>query len=179
MIGLACLSLATLAVNLRLYRVNAQLARQLDTQLQAERLANSPQPGWVMPLFKATRLDGRDGTINFQFSAPKVAVLVFNPNCPPCDQNWVFWNKLLANPDINQQILLITEANSISPEYRQQHHLLAHHVRIAVDPAIIREMRLGAVPQTVYLEGGTVRRIWFGLLSDDDVREIAQDINSD
>ena len=34
-------------------------------------------------------------------------------------------------------------------------------------------MRMQVAPQTVYVEGGTVRKVWFGLLSDEDVKDVS------
>jgi len=37
-------------------------------------------------------------------------------------------------------------------------------------------MRMRATPQTIYVESGTVKKVWFGLLSNEDVKEITREM---
>lgn len=37
---------------------------------------------------------GKSETINVQYSMPKIVILLFDPNCVACDDNWPYWEKL-------------------------------------------------------------------------------------
>ena len=173
LVGVAVFSVVIFGLNLKLHRVNRHLKRQLDAQIQYAKLTSAPAPGWVMPPLKAKRLDGSAGDFNLQGSAPKITLLLFNPvNCPVCEANWIFWDRLFADPDSKYRFVLLTGADSIPKDYVERHDLTHHALRISVDPGILKQMRMKVTPQTIYVEGGTVKKVWFGLLSDADVKEI-------
>lgn len=180
LVGIALLSVAVFGFNLTLQRLNREAKLQLDAQIDHEKLVNAPSPGWAMPRLKGSASDGRQEEIDLQRSAPKFTLLLFDPwNCGACDANWVFWNKLLADPEINSRFLILTAATSVSEEYWRQHQVTRHPLQAGLDPDIAKQMRMQAAPQTIYLEKGTVKKVWFGLLSDENVKEITQTMRAE
>ena len=178
--GVAVLSVAMFALNLKLYKVNAQVKSQLDRQIEMETRANSPSLGWAMPILHGKRIDGTDPAVDLQGSAPKMTLFVFDTsNCPACEQNWKFWDQLLADGDISHSFISVT-TGSIPDDFLNQHPLVRKHMLITnLDPNVAKPMHLQAAPQTIYMESGTVKKVWFGLLSDQDVQEISKDMQTE
>ena len=106
-----------------------------------------------------------------------MVLLLFDPsNCPACESNWKYWNKLLADPEKGRLLIAVTGAPSIPPDYLKRHQINLRYAVTDLDAGMLKQMRMETVPQTILLESGVVKRVWFGLLSDDDVKEIAGEI---
>jgi len=107
--------------------MNRQVEAKLNAQIQQALRTHAPLPGWSMPTLKGKTSRGQDEEIILQRSAPKIALLVFDPmNCPTCDANWTFWNKMLADAEISSRFLVLTTAASVPKEYWQQRHITSH-----------------------------------------------------
>src|SRR5579863_5034129 len=178
--AVALLSVGMFGLNLRLAKRNRELKTQVDAQILGEKSTNAPLPGWIMPPLKVNTIDGDPhGAIDLQHSAAKMTLLLFDPGDPISDQNWKFWGQLLADPDLTYQFLPVTAAHTVSRDYLKRFQLGHHAVEAGLDPDIAKQMRMQATPQTIYLEGGTVKKVWFGLLSDVEVKEIKSIMQED
>jgi hypothetical protein len=175
LVGVLALSFAIAASSLRLRRQNVALKSRLDAEISQEKALNAPLPGWAMPPLKGRKSDGAEAEIRLQNSAPKLTLLLFDPqNCKVCDQDWAFWNQLISDPDNGFAYLAVTAAPPVPRSYWADHHTPRHSVIFSADPEVLKQMRMQATPQTIFMERGTVKKVWFGLLSDEDVKEIDQ-----
>lgn len=173
--AVAALSVALFGFNLSLHARNRELEKQLNALLEREKFSNAPAPGWAMPQLSGKETNGNRIGIDFLDSAPTMTVLLFDPeNCTACDENWLYWNKLRDDSDIGAHFMPITQAMSIPQDYRERHQIKQHFFLTGVDSGILGQMRMRATPQTIFMERGVVRRVWFGLLSDEDVEEISK-----
>jgi len=181
LVGVAALSVAIFGFNLKLYKLNRQIKSQRDSLIRQELSTSAPAPGWVMPVIHGKKMDGKDPELDFQGSAEKMTIMLFDSvNCPACDQNWTFWDRLLSDEDITSRLVAVSNG-PVSWAYIHQHPLIStnHMVVTELDPSIAKQMRMQAAPQTIYLEHGTVKKVWFGLLSDAEVKEIRNQMKMD
>jgi hypothetical protein len=177
--AVSALSLFALGVNLKLHLTNVRLRQQLSEIIAPELATAAPAIGWPIPQLNGM-IDGTAAGIDLQHSYHSMVLVVFSPiNCPVCEANWKYWSRLLVDPDRAHLLMFITSAHSISEGYLQSHQMQHSRVMFDLGPGILKQMRMETVPQTILLESGTVKKVWFGLLSDADVEAIGASIQVD
>ena len=169
------LSTTVFFLNLRLRKENRQLKRQLTTGLlDANKRLNAPPDGLELPtMLKGYNLDGQQIQLDLSKSARKLALLLFDPACKICEENWTYWKKL-DRRDRSLDLIPVSTVRSVSRGYMARHWATDRWPLIGLDPALQEQLRMHAVPQTIVVVDGKVQQSWFGLLSDSDVDEIAK-----
>lgn len=109
-------------------------------------------------------VDGRD-TLLFLYST----------ECPICDLNWPFWERLARSPDANKyRIVYANIAGAMTDAYSQAHYFLpGAPVFATIDPRHKEAYRLSVSP-ALFVVGtdGVVKRLWLGRSDDDDKAKI-------
>jgi hypothetical protein len=161
------LALVLMVTNGLLIAKNRGLRRRLETVLM-----NGFAPvGATLPELLGRRVDGTPLDIDQSQSAPLV-LLLFEPSCAICDQNWPNWAKLINDPQIGHQCLLLSANAKIPESYLESHNAGRHAALIGISPEIVRSFHLSATPQTILVEKGKVVKTWPSVLSEADLREI-------
>src|SRR5579863_4344921 len=149
LIGVAVLSVAICGLNLKLHAVNGRLKTQLNTEIAFALATKAPATGWAMPPLSGQRVDGSAIGIDLQHSYHSMVVLLFDPNnCPACEANWTYWDKLLADPDKARLLMFVTAASSVPTAYLRHYGLEREFVMTGLDPGMLKQMRMQAAPQT-------------------------------
>jgi hypothetical protein len=176
---IAIVSLAGILVtlNIKLTRQNDQLKRQLTTGIRdMGRLYNSPAVGTELPMLEGHNQEGRVIGIDLAHSEQKMCILLFDPECKTCEENWKYWSKLTSRNGISNRLVPISTTQSVPKEYMMTHWHSSRPYLIGLDPAIQDKFKLRATPQTIVVVSGKVDKTWYGLLSDSDVDEISKEL---
>jgi len=117
------------------------------------------------------RPDGSPLGIDLMHSAPLI-LLVFNPDCAICEENWVHWDKLISDPRIGRQCLLLSTSPKLPSSYINKHPATQRSALLGLSAEIARSFNLASTPQTILVEHGKIVRTWPSVLSEDDVQEV-------
>ncbi len=169
--GFVCAFLLVCAVNVVLQRRNEDLAKQRDSYRQYVAEINGPAEGTRLPDLTGTGPEG-PWKVSLEGPARSRAILLFSVNCHYSDQNWASWETLLNDPEVGQLSLLLTTSQSIKPEYLALHNVANRKVLVGLDAQQQASFHLIATPQTIVERDGIVERVWPGVLTDSDIREI-------
>jgi hypothetical protein len=173
--GVVFAIVALLAVNLKLQRRNANLAKQEEIYRRYFGEVNSPPPGTHLPELTGAGPTG-PWRLNLAGSSKKTAILLFDVDCKSCDQNWEYWDKLIER-DISNRILPVATSEKIDSRYLNMHHLAQKRVLVGLDKNLQVLFRLQATPQTIVEHDGIVEKSWAGTLSDSDLKEVESALN--
>jgi hypothetical protein len=170
--GVFLILIALGMINLRLQKRNTELGRQIEFTRTVLAAAEGPRPGTIFPAeIPAIAPTGGSAKINIPSSIPKVVILLFEPNCTACEDNWRYWDKLRNEENAGGGFLPVSTSQNISKAYLEKHHIARSFIGV-VNEALQKSLNIHATPQTILVENGIVRRVWFGVLSNDDVRDI-------
>lgn len=103
-------------------------------------------------------------------------MLVFSITCPVCDENWPYWDRILARLDTRRfRVLALNLSDELPSEYVAKYNLSRIPVLARVSADSILASRLRFTPQTILANStGEVRRVWSGLLNRESMDEISQ-----
>ena len=161
------------AFDIAMEKQNRRLQARLGDLSEKDKIMNSPLPGWTMPILRGRKIDGREGGVDLQRSAPKMAVVVFKPeDCNVCDETMARLDGLLSDSNVGSSFILLTASTTVPSTYRTQHHLQEIYILTNVAREILAPMQMELAPQVIYVERGTVKKSWLGPLSEADVTEI-------
>lgn len=170
--GILLVLIALGVINMKLQRRNIELDRQIEFTRAVLANAETPKPGTILPAeIPAILPTGGSGLLNIQYSTPKVVILLFNPNCVACEDNWPYWDKLRHDENSGGAFLPVSTSQNISKSFLQEHHIAGAVIGV-VNQTLQKSLNMNATPQTILVDRGVVRRTWFGVLSNDDVRSI-------
>jgi hypothetical protein len=173
----ACAVLAALV--LLLVRQNHDLKAQV-ARLAAQAAIHDREAlatGDRIPTFEATALSsGQRTRVDFGEGQSPALLLVFSSSCPACRQNMPVWNRVLAgSPSALVRIVGIRTAApppGAPPEPEAEPAFPVFTLDAPLD-------KLPYVPATVMLDGtGAVRKVWFGVLSEDQESELRAALRS-
>ena len=169
--GVLLILIALATINMTLQKRNLELVRQVDFERRVLSLAHAPKPGTMLPTELPVILpSGGPGMLNIHRSAPRIVLLLFNPSCSACEDNWPYWNKLRSDESSGAAFLPVSTSPNVTEQYRANHHIGS--VVALVSQPLQKSLNMSATPQTILTENGIVRQTWFGVLSNDDVRAI-------
>jgi len=151
-----------------------------NKELKRELSAAGSQPellkeGDIVPSFWATTIDGRPEEISYNEPRKLHLLLVFNTTCPACKENLPNWIEISRKLDSKSCALI---GISLHKPKTTQKYVLEKGVPFTVlvprDSMFIKNYKSNAIPQTVLIEsGGKVRKVWNGVLSSENKKEIA------
>jgi hypothetical protein len=170
--GVLLILIALAVINVTLQKRNTELARQIDFARTVLSAANAPKPGTTMPDELPVILPtGASGMLSLRYSAPRMVLLLFDPNCSACEDNWPYWDKLRNDENSGGAFLPVSTSQNISKAFLERHHIAGAVVGV-VNQSLQKSLNMAATPETILTENGIVRQTWFGVLSNDDVRAI-------
>lgn len=164
--GVALALLLTAANGLLIAR-NKALRRRLEGLM----MSSFAPVGATLPELSGRSPDGTPLDIDLTQSAPLVLML-FEPACAVCDQNWPNWAKLISDPRIGRQCLLVSANQRIPPSYLESHNAAHSGALLGISPEIVRGFNLSSTPQTILVQRGRIVMIWPSVLSETNLKEI-------
>lgn len=169
--GVLLILIALAVINVTLQKRNSELVQQVDFARTELSVADSPKPGTMMPaeLPVMPPTGGPSRMLNIRYSTPKLVLLLFSPDCSVCEENWRYWDELRNDENSSGAFLPVSTSPNITNGYREKHHIASV---ILLNRSLQESLNMSATPETILIVNGVVRRTWFGLLSDDDVRAV-------
>lgn len=168
-VALAILGAALIFSDLYLIAKNRELAAALGVKYAALQAA----PGAAVPALRGKTLAGEDAT--FAWSGRKDHLLmVFEPGCGFCAENWPRWDFLLQRVDQSKLgLALVQLSGRASKRYLEAHEAGGVSFLAQVDPADVVPYKFRLVPQTILIgSDARVMRVWTGVLQPQDVEYI-------
>jgi hypothetical protein len=165
--GLVMLALVLTTADALLIAKNKALRRRVEGLI----MASFAPVGATLPELSGKSVDGTPLDIDLVQSAPLI-LLLFEPSCAICDQNWPNWAKLTNDPQIGRQCLLVSANPKIPASYLERHQAGHRGALLGISPDIVRSFHLSSTPQTILVQSGRIVMTWPGVLSEADLREI-------
>jgi hypothetical protein len=165
--GVVVLALLLSVANALLVARNRSLQRKLEGVM----MSTFAPVGSTFSEMSGRKPDGTPVDIDLAQSAPLV-LLVFEPTCEVCEENWANWAKLISDPQVGRQCLLISAYPNIPPSYLESHHAAQRNAILGINPEIARSFHLLATPQTILVQKGRIVKTWPSVLSEADLKEI-------
>jgi hypothetical protein len=156
----------SVAANVLLWRAAHTLAAQYN-EYRSEAEAGPPS-GVQLPPLIGKGVSGEPLRIDYQ-ATEYTLLLIFNPTCPYCIQNWPHWSRLqaLIRPGISRLVAVDLTGRS-DAEYRRIHRLEAVPFFTALDYATTAAYKIELVPTTMLIRAdGTLQHTWIGVLDPD------------
>lgn len=151
----------------RSLKIKGTMAYHLD-------LAQLVRVGDTLPAFPALTMQGLPEFIAYDDSTKTYLVLVFNTTCPACKDNIPNWHQLAAGAHPSRCMVRGVSFHKLTATQKYVSELdLRFPVIVPLDSTFVRHYKPNAIPQTLLLGyGGVVKRIWLGILSEQDKLEI-------
>ena len=124
------------------------------------------EEGYHFSNLKFNGLDGREEIMNFSDKRLKTLLLVFNPSCNYCVQQYPSWKELAGNIDYSHwRILAVTsEDNYDKIRNHIEEHKLSNIKVGSMSKEDMRQARMLFTPMTLILDtNGDVKKVWPGL----------------
>lgn len=169
------LHLVVVALAVEVYILASQ-----NKELKKEISAAGRQPellkeGDAVPPFWATTVDGKSQEISYNESGRLHLLFVFNTTCPACKENLPNWNEISQKR--NNRACAVVGVSFHSLELTKKYVLekgVKFEVLVPRDSVFVKNYKPNAIPQTLLIErGGKVRKVWTGILSPENKKEIA------
>lgn len=172
-------SIASVGVFLALAVVTALLAWQ-NLQLKAELAADDPmrnalRPGSVIDVPAPIGPEGRPAReIGVSDPREQTLILAYSRSCPSCQQLLPYWNGLVGQVEPSLVRVLGVEfiiSGYVAPGDGVEPQFDSRRIDLAKAEELNRQVPV--VPATILVDyQGVVQRVWFGLLDDQDQRDI-------
>lgn len=169
---LCCAAAAIIFENVALIRDNRALHSAVD-KITAEIQAGQK----IGDNLTAIGADGRLASITLPASDKEhLLIITFSPGCPACQANQEEWTKLARALDQRGWHVLWVSRDQVdvSVEYARQHQIPLSHLLADPPHRTYLQLGLSRVPNTmVVAPGGTIQKVWPGLLEGDRRKEVA------
>lgn len=158
-----------LALNFALIRQNRHLKAEL-----AAPPALLPKIGTRIDQLAGVALDGSQARVLFDGQARRTLLFVFSTRCAVCNLNWPQWQAITRSvPSQNFRLVYANIQSPITQDYERQYGIEHATVFAELDPRYESGLNLRLTPLTILLTpNGTVTRVWPGLLSQQEFREV-------
>jgi len=157
----------------RLHRLNAEIA----STVQVRKAATTPAIGQPVPQIQGTSLKDKQPSAVDPTSSPRLLLLVFRSGCHYCQANWENWDKLFGGSQQKLPVYMLTAEDALPTDFVDKHPLLKGvNVLTGVDQEIFQDLNSKTTPQTILVVDGKVAKVWEGVLSKQDVRNINQQL---
>ena len=173
----AVLFLAMAVELVLLIRQNRELKRTV-ADLQARHASehdevDSLQEGEVVAPLSLVDLEGQASEVGYDDPARDSLLLIFSPDCPACQENMTGWRKLeQANAEQERGIYMISTAGEERTKQFVEEYDLDRPVLLAARNDLIG-YKVAYIPTTMLIgPGGVVKRVWVGVLSEEDLEEL-------
>jgi hypothetical protein len=137
--SLVVLALILTTADALLIAKNKALRRRLENVM----MSNFAPIGLTLPELAGKMPDGTPLDIDLVQSAPLV-LLLFEPSCAICDQNWPNWAKLINDPQMGHQCLLVSANPKIPASYLESHQSGHRGALLGISPDIVRSFHLSS-----------------------------------
>jgi hypothetical protein len=168
-------ALAILCLDAALIIQNRTLKKEL-----AAPPALLPQVGTRIERLEGVALDGSKIQVVFTGQSNGTLFFVFSTQCAVCNLNWPEWQSIARSAQ--GRGLRLVYANIESPlarEYAEQYGIDDATLFAQLDPRYEAALNLRLVPETILIgQSGTIESVWPGLLNEQNVQEILNNLNS-
>lgn len=166
--GFLFVLLALIVINIAVQMRNAQLSEHLRILESSKGLS----VGTALPEVKGADVTG-PWSVDLTTGGRR-AILIFDPICKACEQNWPSWERLLSDKEISDRLLPISITPSLPPAFLAKHHVPEGKAYIGLDP----DFKLEATPLTILQRNGFVEKTWVGVLSSSELKELTSALKS-
>lgn len=171
----ACLALAVLVVLLA--RENRHLKAQMASP--GPEMENALREGDILQPAALTGSAGEPVQVDFGASAGHTLLLVFTSTCPACAETFPIWRDLLNRPHPSVQVvgIQLDREQPGAPAAGHDLSTLPFPVYGPGEPHPTFLEKVPGVPATILVDsGGTVRKVWFGVLGNTQRADLEQEI---
>lgn len=173
----AILFLAMAVELVLLIRQNRELKKTV-AELQArhaagrEDIVTLEEGETVVPLALAD-LEGSPARVGYDDPGRDSLLLIFSPDCPACEENMARWKELeRTNVPEERQLYYISTTGQERTRRFVDEHGLDGPVFVAAAGALAG-YKVAYIPTTILVgPGGVVKRVWVGVLSEEDLDEL-------
>lgn len=166
-LSVVSLALAVLVVLLAVQ--NRKLKQELSGQ-------GGPPPGTLAQgdkLEPFTVVDPAGTPVSFQFNGAPRLVLAFTSTCPHCLKTFPVWRDVLQQGTSGLEVVGIQLDAGAKEGAAARLDTLPFPVYVPGEPAPAFVSKLYGVPTTLVVDGdGTVRRVWYGAITEENVGEL-------
>jgi peroxiredoxin len=150
---------------------NRELKRRLNSVAGP---AEPLKPGEQVKPLKAQDLDGKLIQLSYRGAVKKHLLFVFSTKCPHCEKNLPRWQSIVENKASSGCDIIGISVQGIEDTRRYaMAKSMPFRIVSALDTAFIQNYKITGFPETIMIEeDGSVKNIWVGELSTEQVDEI-------
>ena len=169
MIACAALAVMTLLLAYQNRKLKQELSRPATPQMPPDVL----KVGDRFPSLALLDEGGNPVPVTFGAGSGRTLLMFYSGTCPACRQTFPIWGALLQDPPTRARVYGVR----IGPSAADM-PLLPFPQHTPEDAGKSLRGKVPFVPATVILDaGGTVERIWFGVLSEEEQKELRDRIS--
>ena len=169
------LALLLVGSNVLLLIRYSTVQRALQEAVDEYRAANYAPAGRVLPILPGRNAAGESLSVDPSASG-QFLLLLFDPFCRACDENWPRWKDLLNHEETKYKraVLFVSTSQIVPREYVENHEMQGSLILAGLADDLTNEFHLRRSPQTILVRRGRIVRSWGGVLSKTDLSEIQE-----